>query len=108
MLREDYVERSIKQLRQVFARLLGKVDREEAPELLNARLDDLYREHLGISREVLGSLDAASQVRLLRDCAFVALELLHGEQELLATAGREAEAAQVGEVLALLEASSPR
>ncbi len=103
MFREGYVERTIQQLRQTFARLLGKVDRAEAPALLDARLDDLYRDHLGLSRQVLGSLDAASQARLLRERAPIAVELLRGEQALLAAAGRTAEAAEAGERLTQLE-----
>jgi len=103
MIREGFIERAIRQLRQVFAQLLGKVDREEDPALLDARLDDLYLEHLGISRQMLGVLDGPSQLRLLSDRIFVAIELVRGERDLLAAAGRAAEAEDAARRLAELE-----
>ena len=103
MVKEGYIERAIRQLRQVFAALMGKVDRTENPAVLDAQLDELYREHLGIARQTLASLDEASQLRILRERAYVSTELLRGERDLLAAAGRDREAAEVGALLALVE-----
>ena len=104
MIREGYIERSIRQLRQAFAALLGKVDRTVEPAILEARLDELYREHLGISRQILETLDTASRLHLLEDRAFVAVELMRGERDLLAAAGRTSDAADVDRRLAELKA----
>jgi hypothetical protein len=106
MIREGYIERSIRKLRQVFAAMMGKMDKEESPELLDGRLDDLYREHLGIGRQILAALDEASQLRLLRERPYIAAELLRGERDLLIEAGRTAEAADAQARLSQVESKA--
>lgn len=103
MIREEFIERAIRQIVEVAARLIGLVRLEEVPDI-EPSLDHLYELHLGLPRSVLSALDSTAAARLLGARVPIAVQLLRSEAELRRAAGRLQEAEALDERALTLEA----
>jgi hypothetical protein len=90
VVREDYVERTIRQIAEAVARLLGFA-RSGQHELAEIELDHLYVERLGLKRSLVARLSVDTLAALLGDKKSVAIELLRAEAELRLAQGRTAD-----------------
>jgi hypothetical protein len=91
VLKRDYLERLTKRLAEAVAKMLGLVKDglgEEAEELMA----ETYATHLGLSRQLLDSLDDASRRQILAGRPEIAAHLLRAEAELRVAQGRMDEA----------------
>jgi hypothetical protein len=86
VIREDFLKRTIRQLTEAVARLLG-LARAGRNELAEQQLSQLYLDHLGMPREAVALLSPESLVLVLGTRAPIAAELLRAEAELRLTQG---------------------
>ncbi len=89
VIREDYLRRTIRQIAEAVARLLG-LARTGRNELAEQQLSQLYLDHLGMPREAVALLAPESLAQVLGARAPIAAELLRAEAELKLSAGSRA------------------
>jgi len=86
MIREDYIERTIRKLAEAVALLLG-FSKAGRNELAEQQLEQLYLEYLGIPRAAFAQLAPEGLAGILGSRARIAVELLRAEAELMLAAG---------------------
>lgn len=92
--RDDLVQRTIQQISQILAYLLGQRDQDSFERLIDV-LDEVYGEQLGLRRDLMHHLDRESLLDILssaghldRERAFMVAELLRAEAVGLAVRNR--------------------
>lgn len=90
MIRKDWLERLIEQLAAVVRKAFGLAQQGDVDGALRL-FEDLYRS-LGVGRETLETVDPATLQTMLGDRAEPVALILTAEADVLAAAGREAEA----------------
>jgi hypothetical protein len=81
VIREDYIERTIRQLAEAVARLLGFAVAGR-DDLAEQQLEQLYVEHLGMPRAAFARLAPENLAQILGSRSRIAVELLRAEAEL--------------------------
>jgi hypothetical protein len=104
VIREDFIKRTIRQLAEAVARMLG-LSKAGRKELAQQQLEQLYVDFLGMPRDAFAALAPESLAMILGDRTPIAIELLRAEAELRLSEGLPGDAKELLERVEILKAS---